>query len=187
MLRNKALNIIAYVHVLIPHIERKLDQLCGGYSWPQDFYLLEMEDEFTKDYLLEKSNKYLGFDLTGIDYDSLYEIEDSFAFSRKSDSIKVREVSKLLDHFINIGKFKDIVESELVKDDSYYTLPDGTEMDILEFSFQVQGADPLITQRIKEYYNRFIFDRKFERDKFVKCDKWTQVERDLKINHIINH
>ena len=186
MLRNKVLNIIAYTHVLIPHIERKIDQLCAGYSWPQDFYILKMEDDFDEKYLLEKSNKYLGFDLLKLNYDAIYEIEDLGSFSKKIDNIKVKDITSLINYFIKIDKFNDIIESEFIRDESYYTLPDGTEMDILEYPFQVHGADVFTTHRIKDYYNQFIFERKIEKDKFIKNDKWIQVERDLKISHIID-
>jgi hypothetical protein len=197
-MKSKVLNLIAYVHILVPHLERRLNQICSGYSWPTDFSTIqsEMDDEFSISYLLEKSNKYLGIDLL-VDYDRTYEIDttDTSMFSEKSVSpnpIKVRGLKDITDYFIEIGKFDKIHDIGMVEPETYFTFPDGREAELINSLFKVHGADPWVTSKIKEYYEEFICSRTWHEDKdyskstWIKDDKLTQIERDLKLRSILS-
>lgn len=198
-MNSKVLNLIAYVHILVPHIERKLNQICSGYSWPSDFSSIqsEMLDEYSKDYLLEKSNKYLGFNLLNIDYDRLYEISvlDTSMFSDKSISpnpIKVKTLKDITDYFIEIGVYGKIHNNSMVEPETYFTYPDGREAELIDNLFRVHGTDYHVTNKIKEYYEKYICSRKWQEDRdyskstWVKDDKLPQIERDLKLRSILS-
>lgn len=193
---SKVLNLIAYVHILVPHLERRLNQVCSGYSWPTYFSTVqsEIDDEFSRSYLLEKSNKYLGFDLLDIDYDRIYEIDmtDTSMFSEKSvnsNPIKVKSLKEVTDYFIELGVYGKIHDISFVEPETFFTFND-KESDLLEMPFRTHGADPWVNTSIKEYYEKYICKRTWKRNDHTngtweKEDKLPQIERDLKLRSIL--
>ena len=187
-MRNRVLNIIAFTHILVPHLNQQINQICTGYSWPSDFFSIrkDLNIDYSIDYLKEKSTKYLGFELIKIDYDKLYSIVDL-----GKQSIVVHDLDNLLDYFISNKLFLKVNDSSTyVEDEEYFKDVNGHPMDILQYSFRTHGADPEVNERIKKYYNKYVSEYVFDESlaqggRFVRVDKFVQRERDLKLKILL--
>ena len=189
-MRNRVLNIIAFTHILVPHLTQRINQLCVGYTWPSNFYSIrnDINVDYAIDYIREKSIKYLGIELVDIDYDKILLIDSSGRVDITGTIIKVRNLDTILDYFIDIGVFLRVNDSSTyVEDEEYFKDGNGNLMDVLEKTFRVHGADPDVTHNIALYHDKYISSHEFNKstDRFIKVDKFIQRERDLKLRLLL--
>ena len=198
-MRNRVLNIIAFTHILVPHLTQRINQICVGYSWPTNFHSIrhDLNVNYAIDYIREKSIKFLGFELTDIDYDKILIIDDSVGKMYKyadgtesyESTIRVRDLDEILNYFISTGNFLRVNdESTYVEGEEYFKDSNGNLMDILQKTFRIHGTDPNVTDKVRIYHEKYISEHKFDRitDRFIKIDKFAQRERDLKLRLLLD-